>query len=905
MSWRRFLRRAKWDRERSEEIESYVQMETEDNLARGMSKDDARAAARRKFGSPTQVREEIYRMNTVAFLDTFARDVRYALRALRHNPVFTVVALLTLAIGIGANTAVFSVVNSVLLKPLRYPNAGELVALHQDAPGAAGLANATDGLNLSPSMYLTYAEQNRTFQSLGVWTDGTANITGLAEPEQVRTVSVSDGVLQALGVPPATGRWLLPADQMPIAPEPGFSFTGQSATVMLSYGYWQRHFGGAPSAVGRSLTVDSRPRTIVGVMPRGFRVVNTDADLILPLAFDRGRVILAGFGFAGLGRLKQGVAISQANADLRRLLPIWMDTWSNGPGSNGRFYENWRITPAIRPLKQQVVGSVGDVLWVVMGTIALVMLIACANVTNLLLVRAEARQHELALRAALGAGTGRIVRSLLVESVMLGVMGGVLGIGFAYAGLRLLISIGPANLPRLTEIAIDPGALAFTLALSVLSGLVLGSVPALKYAGPRISSALRSTGRTASVSRERHHTRNLLVVAQVALALVLLVSAGLMIRTAAALRTVEPGFTHARTLQTVRIYVPDSLIPDPKLVIRTQNDLVDKLAAIPGVTSVAFGLEMPMQTVAPNWDNVFAEDKVYPGGGALAPLRRFENVSPAFFRTTGARLIAGRELTWTDVYDLRPVLMVSENLARELWGTPASALGKRLRQYPGLPWHEVIGVIQNVRQNGVQEKAPEIVYWPTIMSFGPKALDATRTVTFVIRSERTGTEGFLNQVRQAVWSVNASLPLAGVRTMQEIYDESLARTSFTLVMLAIAGSMALLLGIIGIYGVISYAVSQRRREIGIRLALGAQEGTLQRMFVRHALVLASIGVAIGLAAAVGLMRLMKSLLFGISPLDPLTYAVVPLVLVVAAMLASYLPARRAAAVDPVETLRAE
>jgi predicted permease len=886
-------------------MDSYLRIETDENIGRGLSYEEARAAALRKLGNRTAIREEIYRMNTITFVDTLAGDLRYALRLLGRSPMFTTAALLTLAIGIGANAAVFSVVNSVLLRPLRYPKAEQLVALHQDAPGAAGLANSADGLNLSPSMYYTYAEHNRTFQALGVWTQGTANVTGLVEPEQVRTVSVSDGVLQGLDVPPVAGRWLLAADQIPQASE-SFGFLGRSSAVMLSYGFWQRHFGGDRSIIGRNLMVDSRPRQIVGVMPKGFRIVKAEPDLILPLAFDRGRVILAGFGFLGIGRLKPGVALAQANADLARLLPVWMDTWSNGPGSNGRWYENWKIRPTLRPLKQQVVGNVGDVLWVVMGTIGLVLLIACANVTNLLLVRAEARQRELALRAALGAGITRIVRSLLVESVMLGLMGGVLGVGVAYAGLRLLVAIGPASLPRLNEISMDTRTFGFTLALSVLSGLFLGLVPALRYAGPRISAALQSAGRTASVSRERHRTRNVLVVAQVALALVLLVSAGLMIRTAQALRTVEPGFTGPEHLQTVGIAIPASLIPGPELVTRTQNDLADKLRAIPGVTSVGFALEAPMETRAANWDNVFAEGKEYPGD--VAPLRRFENVSPGFFHSTGARLVAGREFTWTDIYGLRPMVLLSENLAREFWGTPSAAVGKRIRQYPNMPWHEVIGVVQDVRQNGIQEKAPEIVYWPALMRnyFVPNGgLFVTRAVTFVIRSDRAGTESFLTQVRQAVWSVNASLPLASVRTMQDIYDESLATTSFTLVMLGIAGAMALMLGLIGIYGVISYAVSQRSREIGIRVALGAEPGALRRLFVRHGLALAGSGAAIGLAAAAGLTQLMKSVLFGISPVDPLTYTAVPLVLVAATVLASYLPARRAAAVDPVETLRAE
>jgi predicted permease len=423
--------------------------------------------------------------------------VRYTVRMLRHNPAFTAIALLTLAIGIGANTAVFSVVNSVLLKPLPYPQPEELVGVWQSA---AGLANFASGLRLSPSMYFTYAEQNRTFQSLGVWIAGTANVTGLAEPEQVRTVAISDGVLEALRVPPAAGRWLSRADQNPHGPE----------TVMLSYAYWQRRFGGDRSAIGRNITVDARPREIVGVMPQGFQIVNADSSLIVPLAFDRAKLILAGFGYQGIALLKPGVTIAQANADLARMLPIWMSSWSNGPGTNSWFYKTWRITPAIRPLKQEVIGNIGSVLWVVMATIGIVMLIACANVANLLLVRAEARQRELAIRAALGAGRARIVRGLLLESMLLGLMGGALGIALAYGGLQLLAALGPANLPRLNEISLDGRALAFTLALSLVSSLLFGSIPALKYVGPRISLALRSAGRTASMSRERRdsHSRS-------------------------------------------------------------------------------------------------------------------------------------------------------------------------------------------------------------------------------------------------------------------------------------------------------------------------------------------------------------------------------------------------------------
>src|SRR5712664_1529524 len=415
MSWlRQLFSRRRLYGELTEEIRAHLDEKIEELVTEGMSREEARHSARREFGNVGLAEEnsrEVWRWPSI---EDFLMDVSYGLRTLRHNPVFTAVGLLTIAIGIGANTAVFSVVNSVLLKPLNYPNAEQLVSLHQIAPGAPGLADFESGLHLSPSMYFTYAEHNHAFQSLGVWDAGTASVTGLAEPEQVRTVEVSDGVLQALDVAPAVGRWLSEADQVPRGPQ----------RVMLSYGYWQRRFGGDRSVVGRNITVDARPREVVGVMRKGFRLVDTDFDVMVPLAFDRGKLILAGFGFDGIARLKPGVTFAEANADLTRMLAIWMDSWTNGPGTNPHFYETWKITPMIRPLKREIIGNVSDVLWVVTGTIGLVMLVACANVMNLLLVRIEARQQELAVRAALGAGWGRMVRGLLVESVMLGLMGG-------------------------------------------------------------------------------------------------------------------------------------------------------------------------------------------------------------------------------------------------------------------------------------------------------------------------------------------------------------------------------------------------------------------------------------------------------------------------------------------------
>lgn len=889
--FRTLTNRSSTDHDVSEEVQHFLDQSTAEFAARGLSPEEARRAAKIQMGNMTNVKEEVRSYGWENILETFIADVRYGLRQLRRNPSFTIITILTLALGIGANTAVFSVVNSVLLKPLAYPKPEELVFLRQAAPGAAGLFSVSDGLRLSPSMYFTYSEENRSFQSLGVWSAGTASVTGQIEAVQVRTIEITDGVLQTLGVSPVLGRWLSAAEQQPRS----------ALRLMLSYGYWQRQFGGDRSVVGRKITVDSKLFEIVGVMPRGFQIADTDFDLLVPLAFDRNRVILAGFGYQGIARLKPGVTIAEANVDLTRMLPIWMHTFSNGKGTNSLFYLTWKITPDLRPLKQQVVGEVGNVLWVVMATIGIVMLITCANVANLLLVRTEARQQELGIRAALGAGWWRIVRALLVESVLLGLLGGLLAIALAYEGLNILVALGPNSLPRLAEISLDARSLTFTFGLSLLSALLFGLIPTLKYSGSRTSLTLRTAGRTSSAGRERHRVRSVLVVTQVALALVLLVSAGLMIRTFQSLGNVDPGFTHPEHLQVMRISIPKSLVPEPARVARIQNDISDKLAAIPGVTSVAFASEMPMEGIEPSWDIILPQDNA-DATDENQPLRMFKTVSPGFIQTEGTRLIAGQDLTWIDTYGQKRPALISENLAREYWGSPSAAIGKKFREYKN-EWWEVVGVVEDVRENGVNEKAPAEVYWPPLS--GPGKLDAARDAAFVIRSNRTGTAGFLNEIRQAVSSVNSELPLTSFRTMQDLYNHSLARTSFALVMLAIAGSMALAIGVIGIYGVISYTVSQRTREIGIRLALGAQQSTIARMFIRHALLLTGIGAAIGLAAAFGIMRLMNSLLFGISPRDPLTYILVPVVLLMVAAFASYIPARRAAAVDPANTLRAD
>ncbi|WP_109488776.1 ABC transporter permease [Occallatibacter savannae] len=876
-------------------IEEHIQERADELEAEGMPRSQAEQTARREFGNVALLQQRSREQWQWPALESVVADLRFTLRRLRKSPGFALTVLLTLAIGIGANTAVFSVIDAVLLKPLPYPASNQLVSLWLNAPGAGGLANFSSGLQLSPSMYFTFSRHNQSFQSMGIWTWSNSNITGLAQPEEVPTALISGGILETLDVPPVLGRWFSAADQDPHG----------GKTAILGYGYWRRRFGSDPSVIGRTIQVDSQAREIVGVMPRGFRMVDRDVDLLLPLAFDTQKLGMAPFGYDGIARLKPGVTLQQADADVSRLLGVWMDSWSNGPSTNPHYYEKWRITPAFRSLKQLVIGNVSSVLWVVMATVGMVMLIACTNVANLLLVRAESRQQELSIRAALGAGRARIARELLLESLLLGLLGGVLGIAIAYSALRLLLAIGPANMPRATEIALDWRSLCFTFLLSLIAGLLFGSIPAWKYSRSRASLTTAGASRTSSLGRDRQRSRDILVIAQVAMALVLLVSAVLMIRTFAALSHVDPGFIPDH-LQTFRISIPESLVKDPLLAARSHNEIADKIASIPGVSSVSYASALPLESFDPNWDLIFVEGKSYQR--QEPPLQMFNYVAPGYFNAIGSRILAGRDYTWNDIYAIRNKVIVSENFARENWGSAQAAVGKHIRQFEKNPWSEIIGVVRDVHQHGADENSPAIIYWPVYLNtpyLPTPAPDAVRSVRYAIRTDRAGTQNLINQVQQAVWSVNGNLPVASVETMQEIYSKSMARTSFTLTMLAIAGVMALLLGIIGIYGVIAYAVAQRTREIGIRLALGAQRSKLKWMFVRSALALTVAGIAIGVIAAGVLTQAMRSLLFGISPHDPLTYLAVPLILCAAASIASYLPARRAAGISPTEALRVD
>ena len=811
------------------------------------------------------------------------------LRRMRRAPAFTAVTLLTLAIGIGANTAIFSVVNTVLLRPLPYPDPDALIGVWQTAPGV----NIAE-LNASPATYFTYREEGQSFEDIGLWSIASTSVTGRGSPEEVPSLNVTDGTLPLLRAVPTHGRLFRREDDLPGAPE----------TVMLSYGYFQRGFGGDPKILGQRIMLDGKAKEVIGVLPQSFRFLSRKFDIVELYQFDRAKVFVGNFSFRAIARLKPGVSITQAHADVARMLPMLPRKFKLAPGMSLKVLENTRMAPLLRPLKSEIIGDSASVLWLLMVTVGIVLFIACANVANLLLVKADGRQQELAVRAALGASRARIAGEMLAETLTLAAIGGLLGIALAQAALRLIVWLSPANLPRLDELSIDPYVLAFAFAISLVAGVSFGLVPVFKFAGPQLQTALRSGSRTASVGRERHRARSALIVVQVTLAMVLLLGSGLMIRSSLALRQVYPGFTDPERILTFRILLPDAEIPDPQRAAAVLRDIAAKLTEIPGVAAVGLTSGITMDG-SQSMDPIYAED--HPVSDTKMPaIRTHKRLGPGYFAVMGNPLAAGRDFTWTDLLEARPVAIVSSNLARELWGNPAAALGKRIRERNNGVYREIVGVANEERDQGVDRKAPDIAYWPLLQrDFWKPGLTVGRYVGFAVRSPRTGSKLFMQDLQRSVWAVNPQLPLSNVKTVQEFYDRSLSRTSFTLVMISLSAGMALLLGVVGIYGVISYSISQRTREIGIRMALGAPAGLVRRMFLSHGLALAAIGVVFGFAIAIPLTRYMASFLFEVSATDPLTYTTVPVFLLASAALAAYLPARRASRIAPVEALRGD
>jgi putative ABC transport system permease protein len=811
----------------------------------------------------------------------FFRDLRYAVRSLLRYPTFTTIAVATLALGIGANTAVFTLVDGVLLSPLPFDDADELIAINHE--GREG----RDQLPMSSGLYLFYREQARSIEDLALFSGTAVNLVAGGEAERIFVQAVTPSFFTVLGAEAAVGRTFTEDEGV----------EGGESVVVLSDGFWQDRFARDPSVIGQSLDINGRMRRIVGVMPPGFGHPTREARLWLPMQIDPMRAPLAAFGMGGVARLAEGQSVETVDSELRGLIARLAEFFpdSGAPA----FLAEVNLRPLVRPLKEAVVGDVGSTLWILLGTVGFVLLIACANVANLLLVRAEGRQRELALRVAVGAGRAQVLRSFMGESVALAAAGSVLGILIAMIALEAAIGSVPADLPRVDEIGLDPRVLAFTLTMAAGCALFFGFFPLVRYGAENLGVQLRDgTPHGATGGRTTHRLRNGLVVTQLALALVLLVGSGLMFRSFVALRATDPGFDPERVL-TARITVPTAELSGWEETAGFFRTLRERLAAQAGVEAVGFTDSAPLSG-GMSYYNVQLED--HPRAeGELPIFARHSQVEVGYFETMGIDVVEGRTFQTGDGAEGRRVAVVGKKFA-DLWWPGESPIGRRINAGPG-DWFEIVGVVDDVRFESLVEENDEIVYWPGTLGAADDPQPA-RSMDVVIRTTADPST-FIPVLRREVQALNPRIPVSNPRTMESVVGAAMSRTSFTMALLGAASGVALILGLVGIYGVISYVVSQRTREIGVRMALGATAPSVRGMIVRQGALLAAGGVALGLLAAGAMSSIMASLLYGVEATDPLTYASVAVVLIAVSILASWIPAARAAGVDPSRALRSE
>ena len=814
-------------------------------------------------------------------MDRLLEDARHALRRLRQQPGFALVAILTLAIGIGANSAIFSLVNGVLLNPLPYPDSDRLVLAIHEAPGLG-----FPEVPLSEATYLLCKEQHGGFEDLLMYSGTSANLTGDEGPERVQSALVTANFFDVLGIGPVMGRGFVEGEDGPGAPP----------VAVLSDGIWRRRYGADPDILGRTILVDGVAVEIVGVMEPDFRLPSQETAFWRPLEIDPAEPNAGNFSYPGIARLRPGVTIEAAKVEMAGLLGRLPDMY--GDEFPQELFENAQFGPLVISLKEVTVGDVRATLWVLMGTVGFVLLIACANVANLFLVRAEGRQREVALRSALGASRLDLLSYYLTESIVLALFAGIAGLGLGFAGLRWLAAIGPQSVPRLEEIGIDAQVLTFTAGVSLFASLLFGIIPVLKQGRQDLVDALKEGSQGAGTGRGRHRARNTLVGAQVALALVLLVASGLMIRSFARLRAVDPGFV-ADDVFTVALSLPPAEYPEPSDAARFYQELLDEVAALPGVESVGAVTGVPLSGYR-TASGLHIDDHPVEEG-ALPPVPETMNATAGYFRSMGIPLLNGRGFERAD-HELRTgAVVISESLANHYW-PDESPLGRTVRPEEEAGTYEIVGVVGDVRHVSLTEESREMIYYPMLGVTDGEISGAWRMV-LTIRSPLP-TSSLAPTVRRAIWDLDPNLPLIS-QSMNEVLDTAMAPTSFAMMMLGIAAAVALLLGAIGVYGVISYIVSQRTREIGIRMALGARSADVRSMVVRQGLIVTLIGVGVGIIGALALTRLMQSLLFEVSPTDVLTYVIVAPTLVLVATLATWIPARRAAGVSPAVALRSE
>jgi putative ABC transport system permease protein len=860
------------DRELAEELATHLEMQVEENLRAGMSPAEARRRALVKLGGATQAREECRRRRGFPVLEDLWQDLRFGARTLRKSPGFTLVAVLTLALGVGANSAIFSVVNAVLLRPLPYKDPDRLVMVWEKGNPDEFPINSVSAAN-----FIDWREQSRVFEGMSVLGRASFNLTGAGEPLRVDGRRVSANLFRLLGVEPQLGRAFLPEEDDP----------GAGRVVILSHGLWQRRFGADPSVVGRPVNMNGHSYTVVGVMSPQFQFPSRQDELWVPIAFAPKEAASRGNNsYEVLGRLKQGVTLGQAQAEMNAIASRLKRQYPDVVKSDAT---------VVVSLHEQTVGDIKTALLVLLGAVGFVLLVACANVANLLLARAAVRRKEVALRVALGAGRMRLMRQFLTESVLLAALGGALGLLLALWGLSVLKAFVPESLAEVKNVALDARLLGFTAAVSLVTGLVFGLAPAAQASRLDLNEMLKEGGRDSSSGRGGDRLRGLLVVAEVAVSLVLLIGAGLLVNSFVRLRSLDPGFS-PENLLTMSVMLPQQKYPDHARRVAFFSELTSRVEALPGVRAAAVTNWIPL-TLQGDTFGVSVEGRPDPGPDKRPDVVT-RVVSQDYFDAMGIRLLRGRKFDErTDRADSRPVAVVSETMARRLW-PGEDPIGKRVQ--PGEPdpngWIEVVGVAGDVRQFDLAAEPRLQMYLPYAQFewFVPRQL--------VVKTDGEPA-GLAAAVRKTVWELDRDQPVSDVRTMEEVLSGSVARQRFSTLLLGVFAALALLLAAVGIYGVMSYAVAQRTREIGIRIALGAQAGSVLRLMVGQGLKLAAAGVALGLVGALLLTRLMSSLLFGVSATDPATLVCISVVLVGVALLASYIPARRAAKVDPLVALR--
>ena len=869
--WHRLLRRSKCEEELEKELSFHLDQHTSDLMAEGHSPEEARRQARLALGGPEQVKEMCRDERGIRPLEDLWQDLRYALRTLRKNFRFTAVAVVVLALGIGANTAIFSVVNGVLLRPFPYPESERIVSVFQHDT-KVGIERA----GVSFANFIDYRARANSFAGLAALRPYGFDSTGEGEPETFHSWLVTEDFFDVMGIGALQGRVPSREEFQP----------GRESVVVLSHGLWQRRFGGDSGVIGRKLTLDGKPYTVVGVMPPEFHLMDK-RGMIAPYTFSESDARRRGANFLSIvGRIKPGVTLAQAQTEMRdvaaRLAQEYPQT-------------NREMSATVVGLSEQMLGGVRPALLVLLGAVALVLLIACANVASLMLARGSERARELAIRAALGAGRFRVMRQLLTESVVIAVLGGVFGVLLAWWGLDLILALSPGSLPRAEHVNISLPVLGFATALSLMTAIGFGLVPSLHFSNSDLQDTLKEGGRTASAGVSRHRLRRGLVVAEIALALVLLVGAGLLVRSFARLISVDPGFTPENTL-ALQVHVYEQY-PQPEQQAAFFEETLFRLSALPGVQA-AGGTTAPPFEDGIEVESDFTIEGQPPPAPGQEPTAQHTIVTSDFFRAIGVTLSRGRVFEKSDHANAPPVVIVNETFARRYF-PGEDAVGKRIlvKRLTRPVVREIIGVVGDVRHTGLDSPTTPELYMHMLQApFG--------SMTFVVRTD-SDPLALLPAVKREVWAVNRNLPFYSVATMDQLVADTLKERRLSLALLGTFAMLALAVAAVGLYGLVSFSTSQRTHEIGVRMALGAQRRDIVKLILGEGLLLTIVGVVLGAAGAFVLTSFMRGLLFGVTSTDPATYAAVAILLTCVALLACYLPARRATKVDPLIALRVE